>query len=338
MRLVAVLGAAQVAAGHATKARSTLQEALELAEESIGLKHPAALEAKGALAAAMAANGDLATAEILQREVLAGRQAALGPGYPDTYDAMATLAVTQLATGDQGTALAVQRKVLAGRRVVLGLDHPDTLDSMLALAETLRALGHADRATGWRNRPPRRGEPPSAQVPRRRPGPGRGDPGLAGPATQLLADHRDHHDGGQEVEQDQAELPGRGHVEPEGGQGGQDEGHRQDGPEADAGWSPPGQQPQDDGPDQAGEGGDEDDGAQRQLVQLGAAGLGRDLEADVQDLLEQHPGEGVDDDGGDGGEQAGRQTGPAGRAVREGEPVPVDASVMRTSCGATGRR
>ena len=80
MRLVAVLGAAQVAAGHATKARSTLQEALELAEESIGLKHPAALEAKGALAAAMAANGDLATAEILQREVLAGRQAALGPG------------------------------------------------------------------------------------------------------------------------------------------------------------------------------------------------------------------------------------------------------------------
>ena len=101
---------------------------------------------------------------------------------------------------------------------------------------------------------------------------------------------------------------------------------------------PAGQQPQDDGPDQAGEGGDEDDGAQRQLVQLGAAGLGRDLEADVQDLLEQHPGEGVDDDGGDGGEQAGLPDGAGGEGGAGGGAVPVDASVMRTSCGATGRR
>ncbi|MBM2616615.1 tetratricopeptide repeat protein [Actinoplanes sp. LDG1-06] len=126
--------AAHLAAGRRAEALRMNQEALRLAENSLGQDHPSTLTIRNNLAAS---SSDPAEAVALHEQNLRRRQRVLGPEHPDTLQSGHNLGVCYRENGQLEESAAMLRETLRGFEQTLGRGHPSTAKCRASLAKTL---------------------------------------------------------------------------------------------------------------------------------------------------------------------------------------------------------
>jgi len=122
------------------------EQALALAHDAFGPRHPDTLQSMNNLAALYASQGRTSEAEPLLREALQLSREVLGPHHPGTLQSMNYLALLYASQGRTEEAEPLLRETLQLRREVLGSRHPDTLQSINTLAFLYRSQGRHGEA------------------------------------------------------------------------------------------------------------------------------------------------------------------------------------------------
>src|SRR3954471_19247787 len=117
-------------AGQVNEAVPLAEQALELARQAFGPRHPNMLASMNNLASVLDSQGRYGEAEPLYRETLQLRREVLGPRHPDTLTSMNNLAGVLDHQGRYREGEPLFRETLQLRREVLGPRHPNTLSSL----------------------------------------------------------------------------------------------------------------------------------------------------------------------------------------------------------------
>ncbi len=133
-------------AGSYAEARSIAQEAVTLAEKSLGTEDPDTAESLVILARVLTDMNDLNGAKPLYERALAIREKVLGPEHPATAEVLSNLAILLKDMGDFNGAKPLFERVLAIREHVSGSEHPDTARALDNLAHLLQDLGDLNGA------------------------------------------------------------------------------------------------------------------------------------------------------------------------------------------------
>jgi tetratricopeptide (TPR) repeat protein len=133
-------------AGDFARSAAAAEQALALARQLFGPRHPDTLTSMNNLGAVYERQARYGDAEPLLRETLQVSREALGPRHPDTLNSMSNLAGLYRAQGRYGEAEPLYRETLQLRREVLGPRHPDTLTSMSNLAALYQRQGRYGEA------------------------------------------------------------------------------------------------------------------------------------------------------------------------------------------------
>jgi tetratricopeptide (TPR) repeat protein len=120
--------------GQYDRGASLAEEALALARQLVGPRHPATLGSMNNLAFLYERQGRYGEAEPLYAEALQLSREVLGPRHPSTLTSMNNLASLYNGQGRYGEAEPLYTEALQLRREVLGPRHRDTLTSMNTLA------------------------------------------------------------------------------------------------------------------------------------------------------------------------------------------------------------
>ena len=122
-------------AGEYDKAASFEEQALALARQAFGSRHPATLTSLNNVGVLYDHQGRYGDAEPLLVEALRLRREVLGSHHPDTLASLDNLAALYKGQGRDGDAEPLYAETLRLHREVLGPRHPDVLDGMSRLAE-----------------------------------------------------------------------------------------------------------------------------------------------------------------------------------------------------------
>ncbi len=122
------------------------KQALDLAEERLGIEHPKTIEGLDSAASIQLDLGRYAEAETLYREALHGRAKRLGEDHPDTLNLKNDLASALQKQARYDEAATLYWETLRARRDALGNDHPDALGSMNDLARLFAEQGRYSAA------------------------------------------------------------------------------------------------------------------------------------------------------------------------------------------------
>ena len=132
--------------GKYAEATPLAEQALLLAETSLGRDHTDTIIHVLNLAEVYKAQARFGEAEPLYRRVLEVRERELGNEHADTLKSVNTLALLYYARGRYSEAEQLHRRALEARERVLGRDHPSTLASVNNLALLYKAQGRRDEA------------------------------------------------------------------------------------------------------------------------------------------------------------------------------------------------
>ena len=105
------------------------QQALALAERTLGEEHPGTLWNVNELAVLYFHQGRYGEAEPLVKRALAARERVLGKEHPDTLKSLNNLAMLCQTQGRYAEAEPLYRRAIEAFERVLGKEHPDTLKS-----------------------------------------------------------------------------------------------------------------------------------------------------------------------------------------------------------------
>ena len=133
-------------AGHYRDAEAPARQALTLATQQFGPRHPDTLTSKNNLAFVLNRQGRYAEAEPLYHETLQLRREVLGPRHPDTLTSMNNLAAVLNRQRRYAEAEPLFRETLQLLREVLGSLHPYTRTTQLNLTTNLAAQGKSAQA------------------------------------------------------------------------------------------------------------------------------------------------------------------------------------------------
>ncbi len=137
---------ALAAAGRYAEARTALERASKLVEETLGRDHPSQVGYASNLGFIADRLGDGGQARAsLERAVTLG-EATLGAEHPGVYEAFNNLAVHLYSTGDLDGAEVYFERALAGARKNLGAEHPALGKVIANLALCATARGEPERA------------------------------------------------------------------------------------------------------------------------------------------------------------------------------------------------
>jgi tetratricopeptide (TPR) repeat protein len=128
------------------RARSLLENALEIQQRVLGPENQDTLRSMNSLGTVLNHEGRYAEAEKLHRETLSIRRRVLGPESQDTLSSMNSLANDLWSEGHYPEAEKLFRETLSIRRRVLGPENPGTLTVMSNLANTLWREGDSAEA------------------------------------------------------------------------------------------------------------------------------------------------------------------------------------------------
>jgi len=136
-------GVIQQNRGSRDEARSLLERALAIREQTNGPVDPDTAEVLANLAGVLHETGDSAAARPLLERVLGIKEQTLGPEHPETVLALNNLGVLLRVSGDWNAARPLLERALAIREKTLGSEDPDTAASLHALAQVLVDLGQS---------------------------------------------------------------------------------------------------------------------------------------------------------------------------------------------------
>ncbi len=122
------------------------QDALTIADRTLGAEHSETLTAANNLALVYDHLGRFSEAEALYRRVLDASERTLGPEHPHTLTTMNNLAAMSYQRKKYPEAEAMYRRALETQERTLGPDHPDTLTSTNNLATLFDNQGRYDEA------------------------------------------------------------------------------------------------------------------------------------------------------------------------------------------------
>ena len=139
--LLISIGQLELESGDYAEAQASLEQALDILQQTLGDEHPRTATALNVLGAVQSERGDFMAARMMFERALAIRERVLGPDHPDTATSLNNLASLLRSTGDYAAAQPLVEQALAIRERVLGPDHLQTASSLINLAALLQAAG-----------------------------------------------------------------------------------------------------------------------------------------------------------------------------------------------------
>ncbi|MGA7324297.1 MAG: CHAT domain-containing tetratricopeptide repeat protein [Rhodomicrobium sp.] len=132
--------------GKYAEAIAIAQQALALAERTLGERHPDTLRILNNLASLYSSAGRYAEAEPLYKRVLEAKERTLGKEHPDTLRTTGNLALLYYDLGRYDEAEPLAKRTLEARERVLGKEAPETLDSINGLGLLYQIQGRHKEA------------------------------------------------------------------------------------------------------------------------------------------------------------------------------------------------
>uniref|UniRef100_A0A061SGR3 Tfp pilus assembly protein n=1 Tax=Tetraselmis sp. GSL018 TaxID=582737 RepID=A0A061SGR3_9CHLO len=143
------LGSELLAEGDVLGAEPLFRQALQIAEDTLGLQNRDTAICLSNLADLLVQKGDLKAGEEMHRKALEIKEEMLGPDHPGTATSYSNLAGLLQLKGDTKAAQDLYLKALAVKRHVLGPKHKSTATTLNNLAALLYSRGDLDGAEGY---------------------------------------------------------------------------------------------------------------------------------------------------------------------------------------------
>ena len=145
------LGMTYLDLGDLEEAREKLEEAVSVAENSLGEKHPELATCLDGLGVVLRDQGELDQARIYLERALVMDEAAFGPSHPSVARDSNDLGVILQSLGDHPSAMLAYERAYAIDTAAFGEDHPNVARDLANISEVHRSLGDypaAREATG----------------------------------------------------------------------------------------------------------------------------------------------------------------------------------------------
>jgi len=132
--------------GEFEEARTAFEEALQLADETVGPLHPAAIDTLADYAYLLYQTGHLPQARTRMELALSHARSAFGEGSPNEAFLRTGLATIVHDMGEGDTAVEEWELALSQLEDVLGPDHPELAERLSEYADSLKIVGRYDDA------------------------------------------------------------------------------------------------------------------------------------------------------------------------------------------------
>lgn len=127
--------------GDYEEAKTLVERAMALDEQSLGPEHPDIAFSLNLLANIHTEMGDIKKAQSLHSRALSLRERVLGPEHPDVATTLSNLGVIHLMLGDFTESLALHSRALIIEREALGFSHPTVAATLGNIANVFGAMG-----------------------------------------------------------------------------------------------------------------------------------------------------------------------------------------------------